>query len=244
MKPIVTFTTDFGYSDTYVAEMKGVILSLVEDAVTLIDVTHAVPHYSVESAASIVRALYQVYPPRTVHLVIVDPGVGSSRRAIAVSAHGQFFLGPDNGVLTEVLDSADHIIEINPSFRRVGESRTFDGRDLFAPVAAKLLNGAGLPDLGMTIIDPLRLAKMGYVVESIDHFGNVRTNIPADKISDHSWITIGNSERISMKKSYSEIESGKVAGIISSNGMIEIAAREQSAAQILNCHLGEAVTVS
>lgn len=249
MRPVVTFTTDFGYSDSYVAEMKGVILSLVSSDVTMIDGAHAVPPFSVESVASIVRSLSHVYPPGTLHLVVVDPGVGTARRALAVSARGQVFLGPDNGLFTEILDSADQIIAIDPSFRRAGDSRTFDGRDLFAPVAARILNGAALSSLGTAITDPVRIVKNGYVVESIDHFGNIRTNVPAAAVGaaagpGGTGIVIGGREKIPMKKSYSDIEPGTVAGIISSNGMIEIAAREQSAALILKCQRGEKVAVT
>ena len=195
---VVTILTDFGLADGYVGAMKGVILSLAPQ-VTIVDISHQVRPQGVREAAFVLYTAYRYFPPRTVHLVVVDPGVGGERRAIAMEAEGFRFVAPDNGVLSYVLASGKVglIVHLNkPAYWRPFVSPTFHGRDLFAPVAAHLLRGVPLRELGEPISDPVsfpipsprRLAKGLYRGEVIhvDRFGNLITNL-----APLSWLREG-----------------------------------------------------
>lgn len=186
--PIVTLLTDFGENDSYVGAMKGVLLSILPDA-RLVDISHQVGPQDVQQAAGIISAIYKYYPPHTVHLIVVDPGVGTTRRPIAVQTDRGRFVAPDNGVLTHVLRKASSWQAValeNSDYWLPEPSQTFHGRDIFSPVAAHLASGVSLSDLGPSIDDlvtiqipPLARVPGGVKGEvvRIDHFGNVLTNI-------------------------------------------------------------------
>lgn len=186
---MITLTTDFGTSDGYVAAMKGVMLSIHPDA-RLVDVTHEIDPQDVMEAAFVLRTTTPFFPPGTVHLVVVDPGVGTDRRAVAVRSGDQWFVGPDNGVFPLVLDDKEpdeiRVLDNPDAWRSGTPSTTFHGRDIFAPVAAHLDAGRAPEDIGSSANDlrPLRWAMpitdshsvQGYVAH-VDRFGNCITNI-------------------------------------------------------------------
>lgn len=186
--PLVTLTTDFGLTDGYVGTMKGVILSIAPDA-RLVDITHEVTPQDVRRAAFVLYSVYPFFPPHTVHLVVVDPGVGGPRRPIALRTPAGIFVGPDNGVFTYVLarEPIEELVELSdPRFRLPKISHTFHGRDVFAPAAAHLAAGTPLTALGPAISNPVTFplphleitpgAITGEVLHA-DRFGNVITSI-------------------------------------------------------------------
>ena len=186
--PIITLLTDFGENDSYVGAMKGVLLSIAPTA-QLVDISHQVNPQDVQQAAGILSAVYKYFPPRTVHLIVVDPGVGTDRRPIAVQTERGSFVAPDNGVLTHILRSADKWKAValeNPDYWLADPSQTFHGRDIFSPVAAHLASGVPLKKLGSALDDPvtIKIPPLTHIqggikgeVVRIDHFGNVMTNI-------------------------------------------------------------------
>jgi len=187
-RPIVTLTTDFGIADAYVSTMKGVMLNIAPQA-QLVDVTHAIAAQDVRETAYVLYTAYRFFPPRAVHLVVVDPGVGSARRPIAVHTSHGTFVGPDNGVFSYVMaeESVSTVVELaDPRYRLPSVSHTFHGRDIFAPAAAHLATSVHIDQLGPPVTDartlpPPRLeidvhSVRGEVLH-IDHFGNVVTSV-------------------------------------------------------------------
>lgn len=186
--PIITLTTDFGLADAYVGAMKGVMLDIAPDA-RLVDVTHQIASQDVQETAYVLYTVYKVFPSDTVHLVVVDPGVGSARRPIAARTPCGSFVGPDNGVFSYVMaeQPVGAVVELaNPRYRRAQISQTFHGRDIFAPAAAHLAADIPIHQLGPPVSDPVTLplprlrVSPGVVngeVLHIDHFGNVITSI-------------------------------------------------------------------
>jgi S-adenosylmethionine hydrolase len=257
---IATFTTDFGVVDTYVAEMKGALLSALrkfggEQDVTLLDVTHLLPRHAVRSASEMLIALRDAFPPDTVHLVVVDPGVGTERRPLAVKSRGQWWVGPDNGVFSRILDDADCVIQIDSVLRREsgGSSRVFDGRDLFAPAAARLLAGCDPATIGSPVVDPVRLApprlerlEGGIVGEiiAVDHFGNLRTSVPAGEVPEAARISAGEARHITLRRAYGDAAEKELLAVTGSDGRLEIAVREGSAAERLGLEVGDEVRVA
>jgi S-adenosyl-L-methionine hydrolase (adenosine-forming) len=225
--------------------MKGVLLSGAP-GVTLIDVTNEVAPGDIRSAAYILGRTWHRFPPSTIHLVVVDPGVGSSRAALALSAHGHHFVGPDNAVFTPVLHDAE--VEA-VALQAQGEvSRTFQGRDLFAPAAAALATGAALTSLGQKFAGiPHRLAytpphrENGAVVGEVvyvDRFGSLITNIPADLVPTHAKVEIDELEIGRLQQTYNDVATGSLLAYIGSGGAVEIAVRDGSAARRLGLGLG------
>lgn len=250
---IITLTTDFGQADGYVGIIKGVILSIAPDA-RLVDLSHEVGAQDVSQAAYILARAVPYFPAGTVHLVVVDPGVGSERRPMLVETPGAFFVGPDNGVLTPALDDpAAQAWELNrPETWLPAVSATFHGRDIFAPTAARLARGANPAELARRISDPVRLVmpaprrdaygEIAGAVISVDHFGNLITNIPAEWLSGRIWrCQIAGHELIGPRLSYSDAAEGELVVLIGSDGTLEIAARNGSAARLLAAASGEAV---
>lgn len=186
--PIITLLTDFGENDSYVGAMKGVILSIVPD-VQLVDISHQVNPQDIQQAASLVANVYKYYPPHTVHVIVVDPGVGGRRRPIAMETPRGRFVAPDNGVLTRIQQQEPEATVValeNRRYWRPDPSHTFHGRDIFSPVAAHLARGVALRELGPVIDDlvqspiPAIEVRPGFVrgeVIRVDHFGNAITNI-------------------------------------------------------------------
>ncbi len=244
--PLATLLTDFGTADGYVAEMKGVLLAGAPGT-QLVDVSHDVPAQDVEFARLTFARYWRRFPAGTVHLVIVDPKVGTSRTAIAVESDGRFAVGPDNGVLSPamLLPGARAVIVEVPH----GASPTFHGRDVFAPAAARLLNGDPLDDLGTPFSDAVllrtpeaqRRADGGQdgVVLAADHFGNLVTNLTAR--GEGTVEIAGRLVRIA--RTYADVNEGDLLAVVGSNGLLEIAVRGGSAARLLGAGRGAPVTL-
>jgi len=261
--PIVTLTTDFGTADYFVAAMKGVILSRNPQAY-ITDISHEIPPQDIEAGAFILLTACSFFPPATIHVAVVDPGVGSLRKPILIMAGGQFFVGPDNGLFSYVCDrlTASRVFHLtNSKYFLEPVSHTFNGRDIFAPVAAALCSGVKPEELGSEITDYVRLKSLapetprngemkGRVIH-IDRFGNCVTNITRDELSAEQ-IEAGATLRIkgktikSFRNYFAEKSSSrdKVFAVWGSAGFLEIAAANQSAAKLLKVHRGASVVAS
>ena len=242
MRPIITLLTDFGTADGYVAELKGVLLSAVPDA-TVVDLSHDVPPQDVECA----RLAVARYPVGTVHVVVVDPGVGSARAALAVRSDDRYLVGPDNGVLSPSLLAAGSRVVSLPVPQMA--SATFHGRDVFAPAAASLALGTPLDALGAAFLDPLILrtpearrapdgAIVGEVI-AVDRFGNAITNLLAPR---GGRIQVGGRD-VPIVRTYTDAAAGDIIGVIGSSGFVEVAQREGSAARTMELARGTPVTL-
>ena len=252
MKPsgIVTLLSDFGLRDPFVGVMKGVVLQWFPEA-RLVDLTHDIPAHDVLAAAFWLAAAEPWFAPGTVHLAVVDPGVGSSRAALAMRAHGHLFVGPDNGLFELVCRKGppDEVRSIDAERLGLGlSSRTFHGRDLFAPVAALLASGK-LPleevgplttpqgNLAWPAVSQNGVRSQGEVVV-IDRFGNLISNIePAAALAAGSRARVG-AAAITCAGTYSDVEPGELVAYVGSFGQLEIALRDGSAAQHLGAERG------
>lgn len=247
MAPIITLLTDFGTADGYVAQMKGVLLGLVPDA-TLVDVTHEIGAQDVEAARLVLERYWQRFPAGAVHVVVVDPGVGSMRAALAVRAAGRFLVGPDNGVLSPALLAQDaRVVSLTiPE----GAAATFHGRDVFAPAAAALAAGTPLDALGAPCLHPVvRLTPQPVALEGglvrgeilmIDRFGNAITNIPGPRPGHVLWV---GALSLPLRSTYADVAPGEALALMGSSGLIEIAVREGSAARRLGLARGAPVVL-
>jgi len=263
--PVITLLTDFGVADYFVGAMKGVILS-VNPKACIVDITHDIPPQDIEAAAFNLLAAHDSFPAGTIHVAVVDPGVGSSRRPLLIEARNQFFIGPDNGIFTYVYHSpagrkSPGIFELtNRKYFRQPVSPTFHGRDVFAPVAAALSRGVKPASLGTRVADFFRLASlqpeaspdgrlMARIIH-IDRFGNCVTNITQDDLTA-KMIAAGVTLQLKGKsvnsfRNYFAEETGsreKVFAVWDSAGFLEIAATNDSAANLLNVHRGDSVVV-
>ena len=253
---VVTLTTDFGRRDTYVAEMKAAVLAVTRN-VHLVDVTHEIERHDITEGALAIETAARSFPSGTVHVAVVDPGVGTSRRGIAVTALGQVFLGPDNGLFTPVLEESGwQAFELTATeFRRPHVSRTFHGRDVFAPAAAHVAAGIDPSRLGPRVLDPVRLpwpevrevaGTVAGAVVLIDRFGNLVTSIHVDAVAAlgaDATIRIGGS-RLPLVGTYADLAPGLAGALIGSGDRLEIAVREGSAAAQLRARRGTPVVVS
>jgi S-adenosylmethionine hydrolase len=246
MRPIITLLTDFGTADGYVAELKGVLLTCAPEA-TVVDASHEVPAHDVESARLALARYWRRFPPGTVHLAVVDPGVGTPRAALAVASDGRFLVGPDNGVLSPALLAAGARVVSLPVPPRAAP--TFHGRDVFAPAAARLALGESLDSLGAPVDDAVvrrtpearRLPDGGIegCVIAIDRFGNAVTNL----------LTLGggsvevDGRAVPVRRVYEEVAPGAPLALVGSNGLLEIAVREGSAAARLGLARGARVVL-
>ena len=254
---IITLTTDFGLSDPFVGIMKGVILGIAPDA-RLVDITHDIHSYDILEAAFILESSYRYFPANTVHLVVVDPGVGSARRPIAAAANGHKFVAPDNGVLSFVLEtgpegaspSTYHLT--NASLFLNSISRTFHGRDIFAPAAAHLARGAAIDRVGPPISDATKRpwpqirqdgAKTIAAVLRIDKFGNIITNIRPERLPTDFRICVGDVLITRLCSSYSESKPGEIFAIEGSTGFVELALNQGSASELLKVRPGSEIEV-
>lgn len=260
--PILTFTTDFGEADAYVASMKGVALRLCPKA-RLVDVTHAVEPGDILGAALVVEEARRWFPPGTVHVVVVDPGVGTDRRALAARVGGQSFVGPDNGVLWPVLaaDSKARVREIrSPRFRLERVSATFHGRDVFTPAAAALASGRRIEEAGPAVDDPVRLddwfperrgGRITGRVLRVDRFGNLVSSIRAEDLEIEFTgvpfatldVRVGGRRVDETAETYGRARPGAPFALLGSGGRLEIAVRDGSAAADLDARRGSEVTV-
>lgn len=259
--PLITLTTDFGREDGYVGAMQGVILSICP-AANLTTLSHNIPPQNIRAAAFVLYQAFSYYPPRTVHCVVVDPGVGSKRRAIAVRTSHGIFVGPDNGVFSLVLSTGQlNVLEavtlINPLYQMPSLSATFHGRDIFAPAAAYIANGVPLSKLGPPAINLVRLEDAlpapatGPTVQSrvihIDHFGNLILDITAADITnpEQAVFTTGGQTIRPLHRTFADVaENQLVAYTGSTRDHIEIAVRNGNAAQQLGVRVGDVVTVN
>ena len=246
MSRIVTLLTDFGTVDGYVAEMKGVILSAAPD-VTIVDVTHEVPPQDVERARLTVARMWRRFPSGTIHVVVVDPGVGSARAGLCVESDGRFLTGPDNGVLSpSLLIPSARVVELPlPS----SASATFHGRDVFAPCAAALVRGETLESLGQPMSSPIirrtpeptrrSSGELDGEVILIDRFGNCVTNLFG---FGAGMVTIG-SRLIPVRRTYADVGVGEAVALVGSAGFVEIAVRDGNAAETLRLQRGARVSL-
>ena len=246
MRPLITLLTDFGTADGYVAELKGVLFSAAPDA-TVVDLSHDIPPQDVESARLAVARYWRRFPSGTVHIVVIDPGVGSARGALAVSCDGRFLVGPDNGVLSpSLLASGSRAVSlpIPPT-----ASATFHGRDIFAPAAARLALGTPIDSLGTACLEPVirrtpeaRRGGDGSIlgeVIAIDRFGNGISNLIAPR---GGRIEV-RGRVLPIVRTYSDAAVGDVVALVGSSGFVEIAQRDGSAARALELTRGTPVTL-
>jgi hypothetical protein len=265
MYPLITLTTDFGTHDSYVGIMKGVMLSICPDA-RLIDNTHHIGPQDINAAALAAQALTPYFPPHTVHLVVVDPGVGSERRPIALETPQGRYVGPDNGVFGLVWQQAREqhpptqvraVLLDDPRFWRPEVSATFHGRDMFAPVAAHLASGTALDALGTRIDDLITLPIHAPVFEMptqvvgriiyIDHFGNCISNIRAEHLAhlgpiEDLYVFIPD-RWLGIVQTYANVPQGAPLALIGSDGYLEVAVRNGNANQSLGIALGTEIRV-
>ncbi|MBL0940520.1 MAG: SAM-dependent chlorinase/fluorinase [Gemmatimonadaceae bacterium] len=242
--PAITLLTDFGTADGYVAEMKGVLCTLAP-AIPVIDLSHDISPQDVTGARLALARCWRRFPAGTVHVVVVDPGVGSARAAIAVQSEGRILVGPDNGVLSPSLFALDaRVVQLQvPPLA----SATFHGRDIFAPVAARLACGASLDEVGEPYTNALRLrtpqpqrqtdgALHGEVL-TVDRFGNAITNLMLAPHVQDGMVTLG-MQTLRLVRTYSDAAPGELVALVGSSGWIEIAMRNGSAAAELRISRG------
>ena len=252
----ITLTTDFGETDPYVASMKGVLTKLAP-GVPVLDLSHAIPPQEVFEAALFLAGCVPWFPAETVHVVVVDPGVGTERMPIAVRWRGQLLVGPDNGVFTMLARKApfEGIRRIeHPECRMEPVSATFHGRDVFAPTGAKLAMGMPFETIGAVVVAPVMLCvpepkRLGNVITGevihIDRFGNTITNISDDdiKISNTYAVTVGSHSITGIMRTYGEAPQGAPLALIGSGGFLEIAVNQGNAHRALGLNRGMPVYV-
>jgi S-adenosylmethionine hydrolase len=261
MAPLITLTTDFGTRDGYVAELKGVLLSEGPADLRLVDLSHELAPFDVHAAALFVRAALPRFPSGAVHVVVVDPGVGSDRAALIVKLRNMTLVGPDNCVFSYLFDGSEEVYAIERE--RLGGreiSNTFHGRDMFAPVAAQLAGGASPEQFGALAAAYKRMAfpmvevsgdaLHGRVIH-VDHYGNLITNITASTL--HGFlggdprsrlsIFIGDQHVREFVDFYAQGKAGELVAVVGSSGLLEVAAREASAAHKLGVEVGRVLRV-
>lgn len=260
-RPVITLTTDFGSNDHFVGAMKGVIVDIVPE-VQIVDISHAVQAYDVLDGALAISQAYSYFPNGTIHLVVVDPGVGTARRPILASSDAHHFVAPDNGVLSMVYAREErmHVRHITSEhYFRIPVSNTFHGRDIFAPVAAYLAKQVDSHKFGDEIEDYVRFAapkpkatgenRMRAVVLKVDRFGNLITNLtpqdaPALFAAGAKFkIVVGSKEITRICQFYAEGKPSEVFGIIGSMGFLEIVANRGAASQLTGAGKGAEVSI-
>lgn len=251
---IITLTSDFGYDDPYVGIMKGVILQICPGC-QLVDLVHGVPQGDIVRASLAVQAAIEYFPAGTVHLAVVDPGVGSARLPIAVHARGMYFVGPDNGLFWFLADDdpPPRVVSIKQGpFTLPRTSPTFHGRDIFAPIAAHLAAGTrieqlGTPERRMVTLDlpkaqRLSSARVEGTIIYVDHFGNCISNVAPEELgldlSRGRWMARSSVADFPLRRYYSEVEEGSPVAVVGSSGRIELSIRDGSAATQLKLKLG------
>jgi S-adenosyl-L-methionine hydrolase (adenosine-forming) len=261
-RPIITLTSDFGYKDPFVGIMKGVITAINPSAVVL-DITHEINPQNIIEAAFTIGTSFAFFPHNTIHVVIVDPGVGSPRRPILVAADYNYFVGPDNGIFSRIYSLSESFTVINITAEHYflpGKSSTFHGRDVFAPVAGWLSKGINITKFGDPVTDyvtiqmPEPIASSGNMIEGeviyIDHFGNVITNVPAEKIDVPAGVNQLKKPKIvvkgieaPLKNFYSEAEDKGIYSLINSFGYLEFFVNKGNASLSFNIGVGEKVDI-
>jgi len=258
MSRVITLTTDFGLQDHYVSAMKAVMLGIAPEA-RFIDISHDIPPQDIMAGAWVIRNAALLFPPNTVHLVVVDPGVGTDRNAVILKVWDQYLVGPDNGIFSLFFDefNYDAYRLNNKKFWREDTSDTFHGRDIFAPVAAHLSKGVDPEEMGEPIKDLVTYrwavpiadkdGIQGWIVH-IDRFGNLVSNIPESLYQEvigkkKAKIYVGTSILEKTSKTFGDVEEGEAVAFTGSSGMIEIGINKGNAAQMLGVQKGAQVTV-
>jgi S-adenosylmethionine hydrolase len=258
--PVITLTTDFGIKDGFIGTLKGVIWNICHSA-QIADISHAItPQNIFEGAFTLWRA-YSFFPSGSIHIAIVDPGVGTNRRPIAARIGYHTFVGPDNGLFTPIYEDADKngwmmgVVHLtNEKYFLPNISRTFHGRDLFAPVAAYLANGVPLADLGPAVTDPIRIqlprpekTDNGWRahITVVDVFGNCTTDLPAESIADRENILfrLHGREVRGLVESYGHRNPGDLVALVDSENFVEIAVVNGNAAHVIGIQVGDVVEV-
>lgn len=250
---LITLTTDFGTADHFVGTMKGVILGIAPRA-RIVDITHEIPPYELNEAAFVIAQAWSYFPKGTIHVVVVDPGVGSARRPILAEAGGHRFIAPDNGVLSMIYELGRHKVRVISNTKLIGKqvSRTFHGRDIFAPAAAHLASGVAPARFGKLLTDPVcsfplkptRLSRREWsgTILKVDRFGNLITNLHVNDFPDVKTrpieLRVGLERIRRLALTYSETAIGELSAIVGSSGYIEVAANQAAAAKILGCGAG------
>jgi S-adenosylmethionine hydrolase len=256
--PIVTITTDFGNKDGFVGTMRGVIWSICPEA-QIADITNDIPSQDVLTGAISLSRVAPFFPADTVHLAVVDPGVGTTRRPMAAKIGGQYFVGPDNGLFTPLILDCERVggemlfMHLDqPEYWLENASHTFHGRDIFAPIAAHLAAGVPLMKLGTPFTDPVRLSmpsaeriSNGWLahIMVIDIFGNMTTDLPASALDGRRdvCIKVKGQQINGMVQSYGHRKPGELVALVDSEGFVEVAVVNGSAAKTLDMKLGDAV---
>lgn len=255
-RPILTLTTDFGLTDHFAGTMKGVILGICP-AAEIVDISHGVTPFEVGEGAYLIAQAWRYFPKKTVHVVVVDPGVGTARRPILVEAGGHYFLGPDNGVLSMVyLHEKSKVRHVsNEKYFRHPVSQTFHGRDIFAPVGAHLAAGAPPARIGKLMQDylkpefekPHRAGKRTWIgrILKIDRFGNIVTNFHVSEFGDletrNFTLALGPQAVTALARNYAECGAGELFLILGSSGYYEVSLSQGSAAKQIKCEPGTAI---
>jgi S-adenosylmethionine hydrolase len=252
--PIITLTSDFGDAGYYVGAMRGVLLSLCPEA-CLVDLTHRVAPYSPLEGSLVLFQACTTFPEGTVHLAVVDPGVGGLRKPIFVRARGYFFVGPDNGIFTPFLDGTESVYRIRDEVALPGRSETFHGRDLFAPAAARLARGDDPETVGERTHQAVHLhvprprrdgSLMVGQVLYVDHFGNLITNIHRNDLAGLGTdlaVTVGTHEIRCLSRTYQDGALGESLALVGSSGYLEVAVVQGNAGAQLGMGKGERVRV-
>ena len=271
-RPIITLTTDFGVKDSYVGAMKGVILDIAPDT-TIVDISHEVERHNIREAAYVLATASRFFPSHAIHVAVVDPGVGSARRPLVLCTPRGTYVSPDNGTLTHVLNSFGQVSSTtetgdtpaygrspegcvayeldNPGFWLPQITRTFHGRDIFAPSAAHLANGAAVSEMGAPVESIAYLPESAYSSDSgtvtgavvhSDIYGNLITNIPSDALGNEPEIHVLGHTISGLSDSYQE-STGDLMAIIGSQDTLEIAVGEGDARTFLNASVGDQVVV-
>jgi S-adenosyl-L-methionine hydrolase (adenosine-forming) len=245
MATLITLLTDFGTADSYVAEVKGVLLSQVHGA-ALVDVTHQIPPGDVRAAQYVLSRVWRRFPQGSVHLAVVDPGVGTDRRALAASLAGHFFVAPDNGLLSFLPGDAPFVALPVPATA----APTFHARDVFAPAAGKLALGASLSNVGHAVTDVYRsplptphhdgTLMIGEVIY-VDRFGTLISNIPGEAVEPGVRIRVAGTEIGTLARTFGDVARGTLVALVGSGGTVEIAVRDGSAARLLGVGVGAEV---
>tara|TARA_R110002096_G_scaffold428478_4_gene640229 strand:- start:16626 stop:17414 length:789 start_codon:yes stop_codon:yes gene_type:complete len=258
MSQIITLTSDFGLQDHYVSAMKAAMLEVAPEA-RMIDVSHEIPPQDIMAGAWVIRNAAFMFPEKSVHLVVVDPGVGTNRNPVVVKMNGHYFVGPDNGIFSLLYDEYEYeaVKLTNPDFWRDQRSRTFDGRDIFGPVAAHLSKGVPMSELGEPIKEMVvyhwaipigdKDGLQGWVLH-IDRFGNLITNISESLMKEYVGerkvkIYVGTTVIGNIVNTFGDVEEGDPAVFLGSSGMLEIGINKGNAAKLLSVHKGAQISI-
>jgi S-adenosylmethionine hydrolase len=252
---IVTLLSDFGLRDYFVGSMKGVLLSLSPD-LTLVDISHQIPPQDIFTGAFTLGQAYSCFPLGTIHLAVVDPGVGTARKGLVAFSGGQYFVAPDNGLLTYIMETSEDFAAYEIAadhYYRKPVSTTFHGRDVFAPIAAWLSRGVPIHQIGPALSSPVRLqlpalkrvrdALIQGVILAVDQFGNLITNLKPTDVPGPFKMLAGQKEIANMRQTYGEAAPGEIFVIPGSAGYLEISMKSGSAAAALNLKAGVPIGV-